>query len=80
MSIVSFLGRNESPNHKDERLSKKPRIEENIDDVIPISSDENNDDSTSRLNKKTTNPKSSNRKNEKFASFILNLIFIMFYL
>ena len=65
MSIVSFLGRNESPNLKDERLSKKPRIEENIDDVIPISSDDDDYDSTPiekqpNINKTQKNP--SNRR------------------
>lgn len=67
MSILSYLGRNESPNLNDERLSKKPRIEENIeDDVVAISSDDDDDDSTySPLEKQpniTNTQKNSNRK------------------
>lgn len=61
MSIVSFLERKESPNLKDEHLSKKPRIEDSIDDVIPISSDDDDDDSTSTQIEKQPNIKKTEK-------------------
>lgn len=84
MSILSFLGRNESPNLKDERLSKKPRIEQNIDDdVVPISSDDDDDVSISRPIEKQSNIKNtqknpSNPKISLILSEFNNLIFIIY--
>ena len=84
MSILSYLGRNESPNLNDDRLSKKPRIEENIeDDVVPISSDDDDGDSTyspieKQPNIKNTQKNPSNKKISLIHIKLNNLIFIIY--
>jgi hypothetical protein len=82
MSIVSFLGRNESHNLKDDHLSKKPRIEENIDeDIVTISSDDENDDSTYSPTQKQSKIKKIQKKpsNKKIRFIYYKLNFHCFY-
>lgn len=82
MSIVNFLGRNESPNLKDDHLSKKPRIEENIDeDIVAISSDDDNDDSTYSPTQKQSKIKNIQKKpsNKKIRLIYYKLNFHCFY-